>query len=45
MSVKGSYVLNNSLKTAMKAYAQFERRSALEHYQRSVAAARRGVRR
>jgi hypothetical protein len=38
-----SYVLNNSLKTAMKDYAQFERRSALEHYQRSVEAARRGV--
>ncbi|MBL4871944.1 MAG: hypothetical protein JKY41_00745, partial [Rhodobacteraceae bacterium] len=36
-----SYVLNNSLKTAMKAYAQFERRSALEHYQNSLAAARK----
>lgn len=36
-----AYVLNDSLKTAMKAYAQFERRSALEHYQSSVAKARR----
>jgi len=36
-----AYVLNDSLKTAMKSYAQFERRSALEHYQTSVAAARR----
>ncbi len=35
-----AYVLNDSLKTAMKAYAQFERRSALEHYQGSVAKAR-----
>ena len=36
-----SHVLNNSLRTAMKAYAQFERRSALEHYQNSLAIARR----
>ncbi|WP_162797875.1 hypothetical protein [Sulfitobacter sp. JL08] len=36
-----SHVLNNSLRTAMKAYAQFERRSALEHYQNSLTAARR----
>ena len=36
-----SHVLNNSLRTAMKAYAQFERRSALEHYQNSLAVARR----
>jgi len=36
-----SHVLNNSLRTAMKAYAQFERRSALEHYQNSLSTARR----
>jgi site-specific recombinase XerD len=36
-----SHVLNNSLRTAMKAYAQFERRSALEHYQNSLAIARK----
>jgi site-specific recombinase XerD len=36
-----SHVLNNSLSTAMKAYAQFERRSALEHYQNSLAVARK----
>lgn len=36
-----AYVLNDSIPTAMKAYAQFERRSALEHYQASVAKARR----
>ncbi len=36
-----SHVLNNSLRTAMKAYAQFERRSALEHYQNSLAVARK----
>lgn len=35
-----AYVLNDSIRTAMKAYAQFERRSALEHYQASVAKAR-----
>ncbi|WP_294610485.1 tyrosine-type recombinase/integrase [uncultured Roseovarius sp.] len=35
-----SHVLNNSLSTAMKAYAQFERRSALEHYQNSLSAVR-----
>lgn len=38
-----SHVLNNSLKTAMKAYAQFERRSALEHYQNSLAITRKAV--
>lgn len=36
-----AYVLNDSIPTAMKAYAQFEHRSALEHYQASVAKARR----
>lgn len=36
-----AYVLNDSLRTTMKSYAQFERRSALEHYQASVAHARR----
>lgn len=36
-----AYVLNDSIRTAMKAYGQFERRSALEHYQASVAKARR----
>lgn len=35
-----SYLLNDSLTTTMKSYAQFERRSALEHYQRSLARAR-----
>jgi integrase len=35
-----AYVLNDSLRTAMRSYAQFERRSALMHYQASVAKAR-----
>jgi integrase len=35
-----AYVLNDSLRTAMRSYAQFERRSALVHYQASVAKAR-----
>ncbi|WP_413717615.1 hypothetical protein [Silicimonas sp. MF1-12-2] len=35
-----AYVLNDSLRTAMRSYAQFERRSALMHYQASVANAR-----
>lgn len=39
-----SHVLNNSLPMAMKAYAQFERQSSLEHYQNSLQVARkRGV--
>ncbi|MCZ0813532.1 hypothetical protein N5A93_14940 [Roseovarius sp. EGI FJ00037] len=37
-----SHVLNNSLPMAMKAYAQFERQSSLQHYQNSLEAARRG---
>ena len=37
-----SHVLNNSLPMAMKAYAQFERQSSLQHYQNSLQAARRG---
>lgn len=37
-----SHVLNNSLEMAMKAYAQFERQSSLQHYQNSLQAARRG---
>jgi integrase len=36
-----SYVLNDSLKTVMKSYAQFERRAALEHYQQSVVEVRK----
>lgn len=36
-----SHVLNNSLPMAMKAYAQFERQSSLQHYQNSLQAARR----
>ena len=35
-----SHVIGDSLKTAMKSYAQFEQKSSLEHYQRSVDAAR-----
>ena len=35
-----SHVLNNSLPMAMKAYAQFERQSSLQHYQNSLQAAR-----
>lgn len=37
-----SHVLNNSLETSMKSYAQFERQSSLQHYQNSLQAARRG---
>jgi len=37
-----SHVLNNSLGTSMKSYAQFERQSSLQHYQNSLQAARRG---
>ena len=37
-----SHVLNNSLPMAMKAYAQFERQSSLQHYQNSLQTARRG---
>ena len=37
-----SHVLNNSLPMAMKAYAQFERQSSLQHYQNSLQAARSG---
>ncbi len=33
---------NNTLQTAMKAYAQFERQSSLQHYQNSLQTARRG---
>ena len=35
-----SHVIGDSLKTAMKAYAQFEQKASLEHYQRSVDKAR-----
>lgn len=37
-----SHVLNNALGTAMKAYAQFEQRSSLQHYQASLVETRRG---
>jgi hypothetical protein len=37
-----SHVLNNSLPMAMKAYAQFERQSSVQHYQNSLQAARSG---
>lgn len=37
-----SHVLNNSLQMSMKAYAQFERQSSLQHYQNSLQATRRG---
>ena len=36
-----SYLLNDSLKTVMKSYAQFDRRAALEHYQASVVKVRK----
>ena len=36
-----SSLLNDSLKTVMKSYAQFERRAALEHYQESIVTARK----
>jgi hypothetical protein len=35
-----SHVIGDSLKTAMKSYAQFEQKNSLEHYQRSVDKAR-----
>ncbi len=37
-----SHVLNNSLEVSMKAYAQFERQSSLQHYQNSLLSARHG---
>lgn len=36
-----SHVLHNTLKTAMKNYAQFEHRSSIRHYQNSVDEARK----
>jgi hypothetical protein len=36
-----SHVLHNTLKTAMKAYAQFEHASSIRHYQNSVDTARK----
>ena len=36
-----SHVLNDTLATTMKSYAQFERRSALEHYQASLSTTRK----
>ena len=39
-----SHVLNDTLRTTTRAYAQFEQKSALEHYQRSVDTARRKAR-
>ncbi|ANK82138.1 MAG: hypothetical protein TEF_16080 [Rhizobiales bacterium NRL2] len=39
-----SHVISDSLKTAMKSYAQFEQKAALRHYQGSVDAARRRYR-
>lgn len=38
--VTHAHVLGDDLKTAMKAYAQFERENAIRHYQRSVDQAR-----
>jgi hypothetical protein len=38
-----SHVLHNSLRTAMKSYAQFEHQSSLRHYQNSVDKARRNL--
>lgn len=38
------HVIGDSLKTAMKSYAQFEQKAALRHYQGSVDAARRRYR-
>jgi hypothetical protein len=37
-----SHVLNNTLEMSMKAYAQFELQSSLQHYQNSLQTARRG---
>lgn len=39
-----SHVIADSLKTAMKSYAQFEQKAALRHYQNSVDAARQRFR-
>jgi len=36
-----SHVLGNTLRTAMKAYAQFEHQSSIRHYQNSVDTARK----
>jgi integrase len=38
-----SHVLHNSLRTAMKSYAQFEHQSSLRHYQNSVDKARKNL--
>lgn len=38
-----SHVLHNTLRTAMKSYAQFEQRSSLLHYQDSVDRARKNI--
>lgn len=37
-----AHVLNDTMATALRSYAQFERRSALTHYQASLAQVRRG---
>lgn len=37
------HVLHNSLRTAMKSYAQFEHQSSLRHYQSSVDSARKNL--
>ena len=37
-----SHVLNNELRTAMKAYAQFEQQASIEHYQASLQQVRKG---
>jgi integrase len=39
-----SHVIGDSLRTAMRAYAQFEQKNALRHYQKSVDAARKNLR-
>jgi integrase len=38
-----SHVLHNTLRTAMKSYAQFEHQSSLRHYQDSVDMARKNI--
>ena len=38
-----AHVLNDTMATALRSYAQFERRSALAHYQRSLTQVRRRV--
>jgi hypothetical protein len=38
-----SHVLHNTLQTAMKAYAQFEHKSSIRHYQNSVDQARKNL--